>query len=332
MRLLLSIIGIASLLWGGYWFLGAQATEQGLALWLDDRRSDGWQADASSIETRGFPNRFDTTLHGLRLADPATGVAWTTPFLQILSLSYKPNHVIAAFPEAHSVSTPYETIEILSKGTRGSLVLQPNTKLALDRSSFVTDDLNLKSTMGWTLAARQLRFATRVNPSQDNAYDLAIGGVGVVPGGIWSSIARNANLPGEIGDLSLDMTVGFDAPWDRLAIEKTRPQPRAINLKILKAEWGELLFQAKGELTVDQDGVPTGSVAIQAQNWQEMMQLGVSTGAIPQSAVPSLQGMLSLLAGLSGNARHIDATLNFKNGFMAVGPVPIAPAPILKIR
>ncbi len=332
MRVLLAAIGLATLFWGGYWYLGAQATEKALIAWLDDRRDEGWQADASSIKTRGFPNRFDTTLTGLQLADPATGVSWTSPFFQILSLSYKPNHVITVFPQAHSVSTPEETIQILSAGTRGSVVLEPNSLLALDRSSFETENLNLSSTKGWDITAQTLKIATRKNSTESSGYDIAVGGSHVVPGGSWSSIARDAGLPDEIAGLSLDATVGFDGPWDRLAIERSRPQPTSLNLKILRAEWGDLLFQATGKLDIDALGTPTGSIAIQAQNWREMLELGVTTGAVKMSALPTIENVLALLAGISGNPKHIDATLNFSRGFIALGPVPIGRAPTLRIR
>ena len=38
MRILLVVVVLALLGWGGYWFVGAQAVERGLAAWIEDRR------------------------------------------------------------------------------------------------------------------------------------------------------------------------------------------------------------------------------------------------------------------------------------------------------
>jgi hypothetical protein len=78
--------------------------ESALPGWLDARAAEGWIAEYESDAHRGFPNRFDTTITGLDLADPETGVAWSAPFFQILSLSYQPNHVIAVFPPTRRAS------------------------------------------------------------------------------------------------------------------------------------------------------------------------------------------------------------------------------------
>ena len=57
----LFLLVLAALGWGIYWFVGAQATERGLSAWLEARRSEGWTAEAATLATNGFPNRFDTT-------------------------------------------------------------------------------------------------------------------------------------------------------------------------------------------------------------------------------------------------------------------------------
>lgn len=332
MRLLLSAVGIAALGWGAHWYVGAQAMDRGVQYWLDERRDEGWLADVANVETRGFPNRFDTTLTGVRLADPDTGVAWTAPFFQILSLSYRPNHVIAVLPKAHTLASPAETIEFLSSDSKGSLVFQPDTNLALNRTSFETLDLTMTSTKGWAVDAREVRLATRLAGDEDRTYDLALIGQGLVPGGDWSAFAHQSGLPREIAELKVDATIGFTEPWDLRALQDARPQPVTIDLKVARAEWGELLFQAAGSVEVDRTGSPTGSLAIQARNWQEMVNLGITTGAIPVELLGTIESALGMLAGLSGNPDHIDAKLNFRNGYTMIAGIPVGPAPNLSLR
>ena len=98
MRALIGVVVVLVTLWSGYWFVGSRGVEAGLAAWIDARRAEGWVAEYSDISTIGYPNRFDTTISDLALADPATGLAWNMPFFQILTLSYTPNHIIAVFP------------------------------------------------------------------------------------------------------------------------------------------------------------------------------------------------------------------------------------------
>ncbi len=332
MRILLLVIALAAFAWGGYWYVGSTALEQSLAKWFEDRRDDGWQASYAKLNTSGFPNRFDTTITGLALADPDAGISWSAPFFQILALSYRPHHVIAVWPNGHSFATPYQTIEIVTDSARGSVVLKPEAALTLDRSQFVVENLRLASNAGWALSAREFRFATRPTAGRDMSYDIGLSAVGVSPKGWFDDLTRANDLPDEFRDLSIDAAVLFDAPWDRFAIETARPQPREIDLRNLSAAWGEMEFQMTGKLEVDDVGIPTGSIAIRARNWRDMLDLAVVAGAISEQTLPAFESGLEMLAGISGNPEHIDATLNFRGGFVGIGPIPLAPAPRIFLR
>ncbi|WP_439117971.1 DUF2125 domain-containing protein, partial [Nereida ignava] len=87
MRWIIGACLAAAVLWAGYWFVGSTAAERGAKAWFADRSAQGWVADYDSIETRGFPSRFDTTINALELADPRTGWAWSAPFFQVFALS-----------------------------------------------------------------------------------------------------------------------------------------------------------------------------------------------------------------------------------------------------
>ncbi len=332
MRLLALVIAVAALGWGGYWFVGAAALERALIGWIDERRADGWQAEYSHIKTRGFPNRFDTTLTGLMLADPATGVAWSAPFFQILSLSYRPNHIIAVWPQTHTLSTPLQTIEIFSDSTTGSVVFRADTALTLDRSQFVVENLVVRSSGELSLKARELRFATRPAVGRALAHDIGIDAAGVDPGGWLDEVARSNDLPAEFSALKVDASILFDAPWDRFAVERARPQPRQIDITEVRAAWGEMDFRMAGKLEVDEAGVPTGALSVQARNWRDMLKLAVATGTVHPDAAPAIETGLEFLSGLTGNSSHIDATLNFRGGFIGIGPIPLGPAPRIFIR
>lgn len=330
---LVTIILAAGLLWAGYWVVGATAVEKGLGAWLDARRAEGWVADYSALSTAGFPNRFDTTLSDLHLADPDTGVAWDAPFFQIFALSYKPHHIIAVWPPSQALSSPLEKLALDSEVMRASVVFEPGTDLVLERSSFELQDLSLISDQGWSATLEEGSFATRQSVGAPLAHDIAFSARNVVPSASALQIIDPGDLlPDAFETLSLDATVTFDAPWDRFAIEDKRPQITALKLKILKAQWGQLDLWAAGALEVDAEGYPTGKITVKAKNWREMLQIGVGMGLIPEDFAPTLESGLGLLAQLSGNPATIDAPLNFDGRTVSFGPIPLGPAPRLVLR
>ncbi len=324
MRRLIVVILILFGLWAGYWFVGSTALDRGLSAWIEDRRSEGWVADYSDLAVRGFPNRFDTTFSDLELADPDTGLAWSLPFFQIFTLSYKPNHLIAVWPDAHQIATPRERLTITSENMQASLVVEPGTDLVLDRATLVANAVTTSSSLGWQAGAGTLQVASRQIAEADNTHDIAIEATAVT---LAQPIKRQLDplgaLPSDIKTLRLLTKIGFDAPWDRFAIERARPQPTSIDIDDLTALWGDLELRAAGELALDTQGRATGDIAVKAVNWREMLDIAVASGALPDTMRPSIENGLSLLAGLSGRADTIDATLTLRNSAIFLGPIPI---------
>ncbi|WP_300513568.1 DUF2125 domain-containing protein [Aliiroseovarius sp.] len=333
MRKLLVIAALLGALWGGYWFIGSSAMERGLVAWIGDRQTDGWVAEYATLDTRGFPSRFDTTITDLELADPRTGIAWSAPWFQILSLSYRPYHVIAVWPDKQVLATPHERIEISAAGMRGSIVLEPQTSLPLDRSSIVAERVELGSSAGWAASMEQAQLATRRTPAVLNSYDFSLDARGVRPAsGFVELISRGVLLPEVFGGLEIRATVEFDAPWDRFAIERARPQPRRIQLDILKAQWGELDLWMAGELTVDRAGLATGEITVKAKNWRDMVTIAVGAGVLSAEFEGTVTSVLEFLSGLSGDKETLDTPLKFDRGRVWFGPVPLGQAPRFVIR
>lgn len=333
MRLLLLIVAGLALAWSGYWMAGARGVERGLTGWLDDRAAAGWVANYAGVETRGYPNRFDTTVTALELADPATGVAWSAPFFQILRLSYEPNHLIAVWPETQTIASPHQRVTVGTGRARASLVFVPGTDHALDRLTAVFEDVALASNAGWTATLDEARLATRQTAAVRNSVDVGFEAIALEPGG--TTLARLADaglLPGTFERLKIDARLDFDAPWDARAVEARRPAITAIELELLQAKWGKLDLWMAGEVTLDAEGRATGSITVKARNWREMLALGVAAGWIPESIAPTLESGLEILASLSGSPRTLDAPLDFDRGKVSFGPIPLGEAPRIRLR
>ena len=332
MRILIAAVIIAVLGWGGYWYVGASAVENGLRDWVEQRRTEGWLAEYATLNTRGFPHRFDTTITDLELADPRSAIAWNMPQLRIVSLSYRPNHVIAIWPEKQTFASPWQKITMTSDDMRASIVFRPDTALTLERSSFVLSNVSLGSSLGWTASLENGEFYTRQTVGQENAHDIYFEARNLRPSnGLLAALDPARALPEVITTLKVDGTVAFDAPWDRRAIERRRPQPTALKLKLLQASWGELDLQAAGDLEVRAGGLLEGRIVVRAENWREILQIGVSSGLVPKALSSSVERALELLAGMSGSPDSLDAPLSFRGGRAFFGPIPLGPAPRLQL-
>ncbi|MHA7851525.1 DUF2125 domain-containing protein [Roseovarius sp.] len=335
LRGLIGLMMVAALAWSGYWFFISSSLQQGFEDWFGDRRAEGWVADYGALGVQGFPNRIDTVIDDLDLADPDTGLAWSAPRFQINALSYRPNHVIAVWPNSQRLATPLEKFDIESSDMRASLVLAPDAQLQIDRTALTAETLVIRPLEGeGQTALRALRLAAEHVPIQNAAtYRLGLAAEGLTPSLPWrKTVDPDGSLPESFDAVSADMTVEFDKPWDRSAIEVARPQPRQITLKLAEARWGRLELQAAGAVSVDAQGLPTGEITIKARNWREILQISVAAGAISPGLAGALEDGLSLLSQLSGNPNTLDIPLGFRNGRMMLGPVPIGPAPVLRLR
>lgn len=333
MKRLLFVIITAALAWSGYWFVGSRGATAGFERWFADRQAEGWVAETSGIVTRGFPSRFDTTISDLELADPQTGVAYSTPFLQIFALSYKPEHLIAVWPNAQSLATPFGKLAIASEDMRASLIVDGAQNVALERSNFAAKALQITAEDGRKIAATSLLLAAEAVPAAQNTYHVGIEATGL-------SLPQPQSLRLETGDLlpdtferaRADVTIAFDAPWDLNAVQAARPQPTQIDIKLIEAQWGQLDLRLAGSLDIDAAGVPSGQITVKAQNWRDILKLAVATGALPQQLARPMEQGLSLLSGLSGNRNTLDVPLDFANGRVLLGPIPIGPAPRIVLR
>ncbi|WP_299845204.1 DUF2125 domain-containing protein [uncultured Roseovarius sp.] len=332
--MLLTLILLAAIGWSGYWFVGSQTSQSAFETWFDARRAEGWAADYSDLKVQGFPNRFDASFTDVSLADPGTGLAWDAPFFQILALSYQPNHVIAVWPKQQMIATPQGKYKLTSDDMRASIRLEPDTQLALERTTLTAEKLIVtpSATPAPTRADALSLAAERVEGTLAT-YRLGFSADGLKPSAPWVRLVDpGSTLPDTLNALTADLTVRFDKPWNRSAIEIARPQPRHIRVKLAQASWGQLDLQFAGEVDVDESGQPKGEVTVKAENWREILKLAVASGALPEGLGSTIEDGLGLVAGLSGSRKSLDITLDFRDGRMFLGPVPIGPAPVLTIR
>jgi len=146
MKQLIEVILVAALGWAGYWGWQARSMNTATEAWFDARRADGWEASYDSYALRGFPSRLDQTFEGLTLADPETRMVWQAALVEILRLTYKPNHIILPFGDNQSLTANGKTLQIGSDGLRTSVVNQADDQR--ERANAETNDQNVTSPGG----------------------------------------------------------------------------------------------------------------------------------------------------------------------------------------
>ncbi len=333
MRKLIVIIVVLAGGWAGYWWVGAGAAERGYKAWFDARRAEGWVAEYDDLRVQGFPNRFDMVARGVSLADPETGLAWDADGFQTLTLSYKPNHLIAVWPGQQRISTPDQKIDITSDDFKGSLVVGADPALPLDHSSIIMNNVRLTSDAGWTSALAHAQLATRQIDGDPTRHELYFEAKDLVPAAPFiQNLKADGVLPPLFEGVTLKAKLSFDRPWDRRAIEQARPQPTQIDLDLLTAKWGEMELQMAGKLTVDPTGQPEGKITVKAKNWRQIVATATATGALAPEFESSVIGALGLLSRLSGDPETLDIPLGFSNGLITLAGLPIGPAPVLRLR
>ncbi|MFO7919979.1 MAG: DUF2125 domain-containing protein [Nioella sp.] len=333
MKTLLRMIAALAVLVSLWWLAGSVVVPRLITGWLDQRAAAGWEVDHGRVETTGFPTRFETTLHGLTLADPFTGWAVRADRFDLHQASHRPQAIRAIWPEEHVFATPGERLTIRAGRLETLLHVRPLDNLALQRAETEMRALQIDSDLGWTgrLAEAEARIARREEAAP--RYDITFDARGLVPADeVLRLIDPAATLPGAIEHLHVDGVAGFDRAWDLDALERARPAITRIELVRLRVDWGDLALEMSGDLDVDAAGLPTGELAVQARNWRRMLMLGAEAGALPAALRRTLDSGLGVLAGLSGRPENLDTTLRFAAGQVYLGPVPLGPAPRLVLR
>jgi hypothetical protein len=87
-----------------------------------------------------------------------------------------------------------------------------------------------------------------------------------------------------------------------------------------------------GSFDVDETGAPEGSVLVKATNWREILAVGVAAGIVPTNFEAPITKALELASQFAGSPKTLDIPLNFKNGQTRIGPAPIGPAPVFRLR
>ncbi len=120
-RMLLIII-LAALLWSAAWFWGGASNKTRITSWISDQEQAGYAIGYSDLSQVGFPNRYDVTLQNPQLSAPQLGLNWQATFIQIMRLSYQPDHYIFVWPNDQQMTINDLGLDFRHQGLKASVV------------------------------------------------------------------------------------------------------------------------------------------------------------------------------------------------------------------
>ncbi len=331
MRKLILLIVVAALLYGGYWFVGRSQIQDRLTEALIQADEGAYDVTYSSLKTRGFPSRFDTTVTDFNFADPATGTEWTAPLFQLLALSYRPNEVIAIFPPEQSFTINGTEIVLQTDDMRASGKVRANATLSfqdatvtMDAPRFITDD-------GGQLVMANVLAATRLTPDTTQSYDMFIEAHAIeLPENIRRFIDPSNLQPPLVQTLRFDSDATLSAPLELLSPDGDAPAVETLSIKEFAVTWGEISLTAIGDIEPNDYGVPSGSISISARNWQQGLDLAVANGMVEANR----RFLVTEIANNLDETPHIPdtltLTLTITNGIMSLGGLSLGSVPSLR--
>ncbi|WP_028913889.1 DUF2125 domain-containing protein [Pseudorhodobacter ferrugineus] len=328
MRWLTGLVMLLGCLWGGYWFVGERGFEAAAKGWFATLQDSGKVAEYSDLSVQGFPNRFDLTVTDPHFADPATGFNWQAPFFQVLSLSYKPWHVIAAFPPEQRLVLPREAMTIRSGKLQASVVAKPQTSLPLDRLAVVGQALEVVGDKGWTVKAETVQFATRLDESRAHWHEVGLN-LGTLTPDAGLTALFGGVLPAQIALIRLDAHVELTAPLDRTALA-AKPQIAAVELDDLRIDWGTMGVAVTGSIVADAAGFAEGDAVLRLENWRVALDVAQATGLLAPDQRRTWERAAQFLAKSTDGVDTLELPLRFANGLTLIGPLPVGPAPRLR--
>ncbi len=313
-----AVVLLMVLVWSAGWLFAAGLLRKEVdALALADGETSP-QVVCGTLDVSGFPFRFDIscTNASVVMADTLVEV----PGLRASAMVYRPTHVRVSALGPARISDAFTGIEqqVAWSGMEGSLRLD-DWRIA--RLSLAASGLEWQDTLfGESLIARvpQLEAHLLDIPEQhDAAADRAalaayLRAEGIEAPGL-AIATTNAELEAEVTGLPDDVRNWGAVPL----LQDWQGAGGVLRIVGIRANDGTADLEAKGELSLNAEGYPTGNIAIDS--------LGVAERIGPFIEEP----WRTLVLGVPGeDGRHTNQ-LNFAAGGLSSGLVPIAALPSL---
>jgi hypothetical protein len=330
MRKLIVLVVVAAMLYGGYWFVGRSQIQDRLTQALVEVDAGEFDLSYGTLHTRGFPSRFDTTITDLNISDPASRLTYSAPTFQLFALSYRPNEVIAVFPNAQTLDIDGEVFTLLTEDMRASGKVRANAALTFQTATIDADAPRIRTDEGAELAMESLLAAMRLTPGTTQTYDAYLEARTIaLPEDIRTILDPQNLQPPVIDQLRFDSDLDLSAPIELNGAAEVIAVDR-LSITEFALTWGEMSVSAIGDLRPDAGGVLNGSISISARNWQQALELAISNGSVDADQRFLIESVANNMDESPDFPDTLTITLNITDGNMMLGGFPLGTAPLLR--
>ncbi|MEL6839081.1 MAG: DUF2125 domain-containing protein [Pseudomonadota bacterium] len=327
-RLIIWIL-LSTLLYGGYWFGATRALDGAVTNAVAEARKSGWQIDYDELTTSGFPGGFDVFAGQIDIVAADRTWAWQAPELQVRAPGLRPTQISVILPETQILRLADQTLQIDGDSIVVDARARLNMALSFEHAAINATEAAVQSDVGWRLGS-DLAIATLQRADDaDRAYDLDLDARGItIPVTLLGQLAQTGVLTNTIDSVVMDAEITLDRALDRFAFgtNDMGPMLERVVLRDFNMRWGEIGLRADGAVDVDANGAPDGRMTFRTAEWETIIDLLVTMGALDQGVAPTLTNMAATMVDENG---MLALPVTFRDGFMSMGLLPLGPAPRL---
>ena len=315
-------------LFTGYWFTVAQVAQNGVQQALDQARSDGWQVETADMGVSGFPGTFSLQLVDPVLVAPNGAWTWRGSDIEISAASINPTRPTAVFPAAHTVQIGDQTLQIDVADMQAGAAASMNAALHFDDGFASLTDAAIVSDAGWQAQISNIDALAALVEDSKTVYDVDLTITDVaLPEDIIAQLVPAGALGPTVSRVAVDAALTFDRGLERVTQSGASLVVSRVDLADFNLVWADIVINAEGALDINDQGVPEGQVVLKSAQWEALIELLGTTGAIDPQSLPTLTTMAGAMAGADG---ALELPITFSDGVMSMGVFPLGPAPVLR--
>ncbi|HEY2071056.1 MAG TPA: DUF2125 domain-containing protein [Rhizomicrobium sp.] len=310
-----------------YWWFAARAVDGFLAESNGQAVAPGVTLKFAGKHIQGFPFRIDAMLDDVELdVQTSQGPAsWHSQHFVMHALTYGPSQAIYEAAGVQTLRwTGLDGQKHVWSFTPGLLRASSFTQATGPTAGLARFDLDVIAIRSPELNADRFQFHIRRNPTHDG-FDIAVSGQNIHLAPLLQS-----GFGDTISVLSVDASAAPATPlaslfagkgdW-RASLENWRTHNGALKLNALQVNWNTLKANASGQLSLDAQHRPTGTVDVNLDGVQSLAG-GLAKIGLPEGSDNGLAPALMAMAQASNAQIQMSAGIGFKDGVISVGAMP----------
>ena len=293
-----------------YWFWMGGEVRKGVENWIAEERARGATVSYSDMSLGGFPYRFTLTFTDPELSYPHTGPEWQGETLQLVSMAWNLNHIIAKSPGENTLTEGGRaTSWIADDAAAASFIFSEGV---LSRVGFSAETLTLTDDYGQTTDLEGVTFGARPLPDTPNTIQASLEVTNMVlpeapTDAPWLGTEAN-NLV-----LWLEVENGYDVIRGAKTSYRWLEGSDKIELRRAEIDWGPLDLASRASLDFNPSYEPTGTLGINLEDPETLL------GALREAGVADMGTQLAIMGigTISQNGEFATAELRDGEVFFA---------------